>query len=227
MVLVLVILLASVSGYFCGPDSDSSLDTSGDITENVEENAQNVIEEIFEDFQEDFDDDFYYFYDYDTLVKMEKMLEENNKTKEHQDLDLLLPHIDFEFDDDDEDEEEENSILNFIHQPSYDDDEDEEEENSTLNFYHQPSYDDDTELEEDLDNYGKFLIIFIHDKNTAQVTEEVEHVDNDEDGDPDADLFMGLIIAGTYLILLAAFIWKFSKSIKDKTVQRNHQTIDV
>ena len=206
MVLVLVILLASVSGYFCGPDSDSSLDTSGDITENVEENAQNVIEEIFEDFQEDFDDDFYYFYDYDTLVKMEKMLEENNKTKEHQDLDLLLPHIDFEFDDDDEDEE---------------------EENSTLNFYHQPSYDDDTELEEDLDNYGKFLIIFIHDKNTAQVTEEVEHVDNDEDGDPDADLFMGLIIAGTYLILLAAFIWKFSKSIKDKTVQRNHQTIDV
>ena len=46
MVLVLVILLASVSGYFCGPDSDSSLDTSGDITENVEENAQNVIEEI-------------------------------------------------------------------------------------------------------------------------------------------------------------------------------------
>ena len=206
MVLVLVILLASVSGYFCGPDSDSSLDTSGDITENVEENAQNVIEEIFEDFQEDFDEDFYYFYDYDTLVKMEKMLEENNKTKEHQDLDLLLPHIDFEFDDDDEDEE---------------------EENSTLNFYHQPSYDDDTELEEDLDNYGKFLIIFIHDKNTAQVTEEVEHVDNDEDGDPDADLFMGLIIAGTYLILLAAFIWKFSKSIKDKTVQRNHQTIDV
>ena len=206
MVLVLVILLASVSGYFCGPDSDSSLDTSGDITENVEENAQNVIEEIFEDFQEDFDDDFYYFYDYDTLVKMEKMLEENNKTKEHQDLDLLLPHIDFEFDDDDEDEE---------------------EENSTLNFYHQPSYDDDTELEEDLDNYGKFLIIFIHDKNTAQVTEEVEHVDNDEDGDPDADLFMGLIIAGTYLILLAAFIWKFSKSIKDKTVQRNHQIIDV
>ena len=207
MVLVLVILLASVSGYFCGPDSDSSLDTSGDITENVEENAQNVIEEIFEDFQEDFDEDFYYFYDYDTLVKMEKMLEENNKTKEHQDLDLLLPHIDFEFDDDD--------------------DEDEEEENSILNFIHQPSYDDDTELEEDLDNYGKFLIIFIHDKNTAQVTEEVEHVDNDEDGDPDADLFMGLIIAGTYLILLAAFIWKFSKSIKDKTVQRNHQTIDV
>ena len=207
MVLVLVILLASVSGYFCGPDSDSSLDTSGDITENVEENAQNVIEEIFEDFQEDFDEDFYYFYDYDTLVKMEKMLDENNKTKEHQDLDLLLPHIDFEFDDDD--------------------DEDEEEENSILNFIHQPSYDDDTELEEDLDNYGKFLIIFIHDKNTAQVTEEVEHVDNDEDGDPDADLFMGLIIAGTYLILLAAFIWKFSKSIKDKTVQRNHQTIDV
>ena len=206
MVLVLVILLASVSGYFCGPDSDSSLDTSGDITENVEENAQDVIEEIFEDFQEDFDEDFYYFYDYETLVKMEKILEENNKTKEHQDLDLLLPHIDFEFDDDDEDEEEENSILNF---------------------YHQPSYDDDTELEEDLDNYGKFLIIFIHDKNTAQVTEEVEHVDNDEDGDPDADLFMGLIIAGTYLILLAAFIWKFSKSIKDKTVQRNHQTIDV